>query len=62
VETDDGVLVLRRIHVEYAINASPEHRDTIDRVHGVHAAHCPVARSLGGAIDVSTSWKPAGGA
>lgn len=29
-------------------------RDTIERVHGFHAVHCPVARSIRGAIDVST--------
>jgi hypothetical protein len=27
----------------------------IDRVKGVHADHCPVARSLRGAIDITTS-------
>ena len=30
-------------------------RETIERVHGFHADHCPVARSIRDAIDVSTS-------
>ena len=30
-------------------------RPVIDRVMGFHADHCPVARSLRGAIDITTS-------
>lgn len=30
-------------------------RSVIDRVLGFHADHCPVARSLRGAIDISTT-------
>ncbi|MDR0346201.1 MAG: hypothetical protein LBI49_24400 [Nocardiopsaceae bacterium] len=30
-------------------------RSVIDRVMGFHADHCPVARSLRGAIDITTS-------
>jgi uncharacterized OsmC-like protein len=31
-------------------------RDAIERVHGFHAEHCPVARSIQGAIEVTTSY------
>lgn len=33
----------------------PAHRDAAERVHGVHADYCPVARSIGGCIDITTS-------
>lgn len=29
--------------------------DTVERVHGFHADHCPVARSIRAAIDITTS-------
>lgn len=32
-------------------------RDAVDRVHGFHAEHCPVARSVRDAIDVTTSFE-----
>ena len=49
-------LVLKRIFVRYRLQApSGADRSVIDRVMGFHADHCPVARSLRGAIDISTS-------
>jgi len=47
--------VIRRIHVRYKLKAPADQRQTIERVHDVHAGHCPVARSLEGAIAIRTS-------
>jgi uncharacterized OsmC-like protein len=48
--------VLKRIFVRYRLQAGPGvDRSVIDRVMGFHADHCPVARSLRGAIDITTS-------
>jgi uncharacterized OsmC-like protein len=55
VEVDGGVLVIRRIHAHYKLRAPGTQREAIERVHAIHADRCPVARSLRGAIDVSTS-------
>ena len=57
VEKDSGVLVIRRIHVNYKLRVSDldEVRDTVARVLEMHADKCPVARSLKGAIDVTTA-------
>ena len=55
IELDGGVLVIRRIHVVYKLRAPESARETIERVHGVHADFCPVARSLGAAIDITTA-------
>lgn len=32
-------------------------RDVVERVHGFHADHCPVARSIRDAIDITTSYE-----
>lgn len=59
--TEDGVLVIRRIHIDFRIRA-PEHlRDTIDRVHGFFAEKCPIYRSLSSSIQITSSWTFAGG-
>jgi organic hydroperoxide reductase OsmC/OhrA len=54
IETDDGMLVIKRISVRYRLAAPAERREEVERVHGFHARFCPVARSLQGAIEVST--------
>ncbi len=52
IEKDGVVLVLRRIHVRYKLRGGD--REKVERVHDAHASHCPVARSLEGAIAVTT--------
>lgn len=53
---DNKVLVIKRIHVTYdGIEVPEERRDAVARVLAVHAEGCPVARSLRGATDISTS-------
>ena len=63
VEKDDGVLVIKRIHVVYHLRAGAEHAETIERVHGFHHDKCPVYRTIRGSIDITTEVKrtePAG--
>jgi uncharacterized OsmC-like protein len=55
IELDDKVLVVRRIHVTYRLAADQAQRATIERVLGVHAGRCPVARTIGGCVAISTS-------
>ena len=55
VETEDGVLVIRRIAVTMRLQASAEDRETIERVHGLYAMHCPLYRTLRGAIALSST-------
>jgi organic hydroperoxide reductase OsmC/OhrA len=54
VETEDRVLVITRIHVRYHLRLRAEQRDAAERAHGAHQSHCPVARTLRGAVDVTT--------
>ncbi len=56
VEKEGSVLVIRRIHVNYKLRVPnpDEVRDTVARVLEMHADSCPVARSLKGAIEITT--------
>jgi len=55
VETEDGVLVIRRIHVAMRLVAPESARETVERTHGVYAMHCPLYRTLHKAIRLSSS-------
>ena len=46
VETDDGVMVIRRIHVHMQLEASEEKRETVERVHAIYAMNCPLYRTF----------------
>ena len=54
VETEDRVLVIKRIHVRYHLKLLPEQREVAERAHGAHQNHCPVARTLRGAVGITT--------
>jgi uncharacterized OsmC-like protein len=48
--------VIKRIHVEYTLQIDPgADRDRIQRAFDHHMQNCPVYRSIGGCIDVTTS-------
>ena len=54
LESEDGVLVIRRIRMQVRLRAEESQRDTAERVIAVYATACPVYRSLYKAIDIST--------
>ena len=47
--------MVKRIHVTYRLAADAAQRATIERVPGLHADRCPVARTIGGCVAISTS-------
>jgi organic hydroperoxide reductase OsmC/OhrA len=57
IELDGNVLVIRRISVHYRLRAPQEMRETVERIHDLHADHCPVARSIRAAIEIQTSFQ-----
>ena len=57
VETEEGVLVIRRIHVAMRLVAPEETRATVERAHGIYAMHCPLYRTLHNAIQLSSSFE-----
>lgn len=56
VESEEGVLVIRRIHVAMRLAVSEDMRDKVDRVHEMYAMHCPLFRTLHKAIQLTSSW------
>jgi uncharacterized OsmC-like protein len=55
VEKDEGVLVIRRIHVALRLVAPEQVRETVERVHGIYAMRCPLYRTLHNAIQLTSS-------
>ena len=55
VELEGKVLVVKRIEVTYTgLAVAESDADKVERVLATHADGCPVARSLRGAIDITT--------
>ena len=57
VETEERVLVLRRIHVAYTLDAPESARELVERVHAMHHGYCPVHRSIAPAIAITTEYR-----
>jgi uncharacterized OsmC-like protein len=57
VETEEGVLVIRRIHVAMRLVAPEAPRATVERTHGIYAMRCPLYRTLHKAIQLSSSFE-----
>ncbi len=57
IEKDEGVLVIRRIHVVLRLRGAEGHRETAERVHGMFADRCPVYRTLKPAIAITTELR-----
>ena len=55
VETEDGVLVIRRIHVEMRLIAPEEVRLVVDRVHQAYPMHCPLYRTFHKTLQLTSS-------
>ena len=56
VELEGQTLVVKRIQVTYAgLQFSDDDRAKVERVLAVHQDACPVARSLKGSIEITTS-------
>ena len=54
VESDNNVLVIRRIHVVLKLKAEEPDREIASRVYGFFAERCPMYRTLKPAIAITT--------
>ena len=54
IETEDKVLVLKRIKQTFHLTADEKDREKIERALRVYADSCPVARSVKGSIDITS--------
>jgi uncharacterized OsmC-like protein len=58
VEVEEGVLVLRRVHVVLTLTGvAPDQISTAERAHDVFKEKCPVYRSLRSAIAITTELR-----
>jgi uncharacterized OsmC-like protein len=57
VEQEEGVLVIRRIHVAMSLKAPEDARETVQRVHEMYAMRCPLYRTLHGTIQLTSSFE-----
>jgi uncharacterized OsmC-like protein len=55
-KTEDGVLIIKRIHIELKLKALQEHREVAERLLPVFAKQCPLYRSVNTAIEVTSSF------
>ncbi len=56
VEKEEGVLVIRRIHVDMRLTAPEGVRETVERVHEMYPMRCPLYRTLHNAIQLTSSF------
>jgi hypothetical protein len=54
-EEEEGVLVIRRIHVSMRLVAPEDMRGKVERVHAVYPMNCPLYRTLHNAIRLTSS-------
>ena len=57
IESDGGVLVIRRVHVKFQLRVAEDARPTVERVHAVYAQKCPVYRTLEPAMQITSSYE-----
>ena len=56
VETEENVLVIRRIHLAMRLVAPEQSLETVERVHDLYPMHCPLYRTLHKAIQLTSSF------
>jgi len=57
VEAEEGVLVIRLIHVAMRLVAPKEAKEIVERTHGIYAMSCPLYRTLHNAIEAPASFR-----
>jgi len=60
IESDQGVLVIRRVHVHYLLDEGEQARETVERVHRVYADRCPVYKTLRPAFEITSDFELSG--
>ncbi len=55
VEQEEGVLVIRTIHVSVCLVAPEDVKEKVDRAHALYPMNCPLYRTLQNAIRLTSS-------
>jgi hypothetical protein len=56
IETEDGVLVIRRIHLSMRLIAPEEVKATVERVHEMYAMRCPLYCTFHKTLQLTSSY------
>jgi uncharacterized OsmC-like protein len=56
IETEDGVLVIRRVHILFTLHAPADTAAVVERVHSFFADKCPIYQSLNRSIQITSSF------
>jgi len=62
IESDQGVLVIRKVHVHFLLTGADQARETVERVHGMYADKCPVYKTLRPAFEITSDFELVGAA
>ncbi len=57
IESDRGVLVIRKVHVHFFLQGAEENRETVERIHRVYAEKCPVYKTLRPAFEITSDYE-----
>jgi uncharacterized OsmC-like protein len=57
IESDQGVLVIRRVHVHYLLDGAEQTRETVERLHRIYADRCPVYKTLRPAFEITSDFE-----
>ena len=57
VESEEGVLVIRRIFVHHRLVLSEDVRGIVEEVHSSYPMRCPLYRTLHRCIDIKMSFE-----
>lgn len=57
VETEEGVLVIRRIFVHHRLMVPEDVRDVVEEVHSGYPLRCPLYRTLHRCVEIKTTYE-----
>ncbi|HMK28833.1 MAG TPA: OsmC family protein [Terriglobales bacterium] len=57
VESEGGVLMIRRVYVKFRLQAPADAQPVVERVHRIYAEKCPVYRTLRPALEIHSTYE-----
>jgi len=57
IESDQGVLVIRKVHIHFFFHGDEGNREVVERVHNVYAEKCPFYKTLRPAFEITSDFE-----
>jgi len=57
IESEQGVLVIRKVHVHFFLHGDKGNRELVERVHSVYAEKCPIYKTLLPAFEITSDYE-----